>query len=54
MRKYTKREQKLAVDWALGKITQAEFARRLKKTSIGAYVALALILRDFIRTRTWN
>ena len=50
MKKYTKAERKLALAWVTEKVTHAEVQRKLKKSSVGAYVALALILRDYLRT----
>jgi hypothetical protein len=49
MKKHTQAEKKLALEWALGKISHAEVGRRLKKTSVATYIALALILRDVIK-----
>ena len=56
IKKYTKAQKKLAVDWAVGRISQAEVARKLKKTSVGTYVALALMLRAYIQdsNESWN
>jgi hypothetical protein len=51
MRKITLKEKDIAIKWAMGEISQVEVARRLQKTSTGAYVALALALREVIRTR---
>jgi hypothetical protein len=55
-KKYTKAQKKLAIDWALGKLSHAEVARKLKKTSVGAYVALALMLRAYIQdsNESWS
>ena len=52
MKKHTKQQKKIAYEWALGKMSHAEASRRLKKTSVGTYVALAVILRESIQE--WN
>lgn len=47
--KYTNAQKKLALKWANGEVTHATVQRTLKKSSVGAYVALALILREVVR-----
>lgn len=48
MKKYTTKQKQLALDWAHREITHAEVRRKLKTSSMGAYVSLALILREVI------
>lgn len=36
------------MEWVYGKVTHADVQRKLKKSSVGAYIALALILREVI------
>jgi hypothetical protein len=47
--KYSQAKLKLAKDWAQGDVTHAFVQRKLKKSSVGTYVALALMLREVIR-----
>lgn len=50
MKKITAKEREVALDWANGKITQSEAARKLKKSFLGAYVTLARALREVVLT----
>lgn len=46
--KYTKKEKNLALNWARGKVSHADVQREIKKSSVGTYIALALILKEVI------
>jgi hypothetical protein len=48
-RKYSPAKLKLAKDWAQGDVTHAYVQRKLKKSSVGTYVALALMLREVVK-----
>lgn len=52
--KYTNAQKKLAMKWAKGEVTHASVQRAFKKSSVGAYVALALILREVVNERMWD
>lgn len=52
MNKYTNAQKKLALKWAKGEVTHASVQRTLKKSSVGAYVALALMFREIIKEQS--
>jgi hypothetical protein len=52
--RYTKKQKNLALKWARGKISHADVQRTIKKTPMGTYVALALMLREVINENQYE